>query len=594
MQTVEFRVLGPLEIDCGGRSLHLGGPKERAVLAVLLLHANEAVSYERLIEDLWGEQPPESAKHTLAVYVSRLRRALEAAGIEPCIDSRPGGYALRVDPAQLDLRRFEQLVAEAKAALEASVPAKAAELLDEALALWRGQPLADLAAEPFAASEIAGLEERRLAAVELRMEAALELGDEAAVIAELTSLVSRHELRETLREQLMTALYRTGRQVEALEVYRAGRQRLVDELGIEPGERLQELHKAILRHDPAIRPSEPPTRAAPRPMEETSRRRVRTSLSRSHLVALVAVLAAAVAISFVAFRHDGSSGTSPAGGVAIFDPRSGRSHGVASTPVPPGAIAAAGRSLWVTQPSHGTALLVDAERGEIAKTVKIGSEAGGVAVDGRTVWVASTRAGVICRIGPRTTAVERVFPVGVAPTSTAYGAESIWVFDQHDGSLSRVDPGSGRVLAVIQTGAEGGSLAVGAGGVWVGDESTGTVIEVDPHANGIVRTITVGDGPAAIAAGDGRVWVANRLDATVSRIDARTGQVTATIPVGEAPSAVLLARGALWVANELAGTISRIDPATLAQRTFAVGGRPNGLAAFGNQIAVSFAGPAGR
>ena len=222
------------------------------MLALLLLNANEVVGHDSLIEGLWGEWPPDSGRHTVAVYVSRLRKRLQDAGIESHIESRPGGYLLRCDPEQVDLYRFEHLIEDGKAALEAGALEQALEFFDQALALWRGEPLGDLAAEPFAAAEIGWLEELRLHALEARIDAALALGRGADLVGELESLVARHPYRERLRVQLMISLYQTGRQVDALDVYRDGRRLLVDELGIEPGEELKEVERAILRHDAPI------------------------------------------------------------------------------------------------------------------------------------------------------------------------------------------------------------------------------------------------------------------------------------------------------------------------------------------------------
>lgn len=234
MQSMQFRVLGPLEVEHEGQLLALGGPKERAVLALLLLHANERVSYELLIDGLWGQTPPESARHTLAAYVSRLRKAFHSAGVEQNIENRPAGYLLRLDPEQLDLARFERLLSAGKTALASDDPTVAAVQLDEALSLWHGEPLACLADEPFAPVEIERLEELRLSAIEARLDAALALGHDADVIGELKALVSSYGLRESFRAQLMTALFRSGRQAEALDVYQQGRNQLIEELGVEP------------------------------------------------------------------------------------------------------------------------------------------------------------------------------------------------------------------------------------------------------------------------------------------------------------------------------------------------------------------------
>jgi DNA-binding SARP family transcriptional activator len=249
---VEFRILGPLEVVEHGQKLPLGGLKQRALLAILLLHANEVVSSERLIDELWGERPPATAPKALQVYISKLRKSLG----DDRLSTRTPGYVLRVDPGELDLDRFERLVNDA----HSTDPATGARKLSEALALWSGQPLTDVAGEPFAQVPIARLEELRLAAVEERIDFELALGAGANLVSELEALLADHPLREHARGQLMLALYRAGRQAEALDVYRAGRRLLADELGLEPGPPLQQLERSILQHDPALEAPAAPAR----------------------------------------------------------------------------------------------------------------------------------------------------------------------------------------------------------------------------------------------------------------------------------------------------------------------------------------------
>ncbi|MDQ3995375.1 MAG: AAA family ATPase, partial [Actinomycetota bacterium] len=231
---MKFRILGPLEVVADGNALDLGGPKQRALLAILLLEANRVVSSDRLIEALWEEAPPGTAQKALQVYVSQLRKLLGRERLE----TQAPGYRLRVEPDELDLARFEHLRQEGK--------------LREALALWRGPPLAEFAYERFAQAEIARLEELRLVSLEERIERDLARGSDAGLVGELEALVREHPLRERLLGQLMLALYRSGRQAEALESYQAARTALVEELGIEPGRPLRELHQAILTQDPSL------------------------------------------------------------------------------------------------------------------------------------------------------------------------------------------------------------------------------------------------------------------------------------------------------------------------------------------------------
>ena len=270
---MEFRILGPLEVLEDGRQLDLGGAKQQALLAMLLLHANEVLSQDRLIEAVWEEQPPETAPKALQVYISRLRKTLGKERLE----TKARGYLLRVAEGELDLERFQRL---------------ADEQPKEALGLWRGEPLAEFAYQRFAQTEIARLEELRLACLERRLEEDLEQGRHAAVVGELERLVREHPLRERLRAQLMLALYRSGRQAEALEAYQDARRALTEELGIEPSRSLRDLHQAILQQDAALElapdaddvrdaPPEPPRPTADLP--EPGTRSERKTVSVMHV-----------------------------------------------------------------------------------------------------------------------------------------------------------------------------------------------------------------------------------------------------------------------------------------------------------------------
>jgi WD40 repeat protein/DNA-binding SARP family transcriptional activator len=250
---VEFRILGPLEVRADGIAVPMGGPRQRALLALLLLSANRAVSRERLMEELMLDPPGEKAARALTVQVSRLRKALRAIdGSETRLVASPPGYMLRVRPGELDLDTFERLLAEGRSALEGSDPAGAVAALREGEALWRGRPLADLEFEPFARLDVERLEELRLAAVQERIEAELELGHHAALVPELEALVAEHPLQELLRGQLMVALYRAGRQADALASYRRTSELFREELGLEPSPSLQRLERSILEHDATL------------------------------------------------------------------------------------------------------------------------------------------------------------------------------------------------------------------------------------------------------------------------------------------------------------------------------------------------------
>jgi DNA-binding SARP family transcriptional activator len=245
---MEFRILGPLEVVDDGRPVQIERRRMRALLAFLLLHANEPISADRLVDEVWGQDPPKTAGASLQNYVSRLRKTIGADAVA----SHPGGYVLRVDPERFDLARFERLTSEARGA-EAR---ERAEKLRAALALWRGPALDELAYEPFARDEVGRLEESRLAALEDCINAELEIGRSGDLVGELEELVEQHPLRERFRAQLMRALYRAGRQADALAAYQGAREVLNEELGLEPGDELRALQQAILRQDPALGPTE--------------------------------------------------------------------------------------------------------------------------------------------------------------------------------------------------------------------------------------------------------------------------------------------------------------------------------------------------
>jgi DNA-binding SARP family transcriptional activator len=301
---LEFRLLGPVEVVAEGVPVPLPAAKPRALLAVLLLDRNRVVSVGRLVEDLWGEEPPETATKALQGYVSQLRKALGADRLL----TKPPGYSLRVEEGELDLDRFERLVREGRELLGAGDSKAAAKRLAEALELWRGAPFAEFESEPFARDAGARLEDARLAAQEERIEADLALGRHARLVPELEELVAREPLLERPRGQLMLALYRSGRQVDALELYRRTRETLSDELGIEPSLELQELERRMLQHDPSLERARAPAREAedgpPVPL-----------VRRPQFLVLAALVLAAVAavIAAVALTAGGSSGKNTSG-----------------------------------------------------------------------------------------------------------------------------------------------------------------------------------------------------------------------------------------------------------------------------------------
>ncbi len=573
---VEFVVLGPLEVRDGGRRLALGGPKQRAVLAILLLDANRPVSRDRLIDRLWGESPPPSAAHTLDDYVSRLRRTLGAGRIE----RGPAGYLIRVEPDELDLERFEALLEQGRSAAAAGDVAQASAVLGQALDLWRGRALADLENEPFAASESERLEERRLLAVEGRVDADLALGRGGELVGELERLVAEHPFRERPVGQLMLSLYRAGRQADALAAYQAFRLRFAEELGLEPSSALRALERRMLEHDPALGAvAAAAVRARPR-------------LSRPRIAAAALALAAiaASAVSGIELGTGGSGASTARGSVTGLFELTGHSPVAgASLSDSPTAMVADASSIWLAEPSAGAVVRVDLASRQPEDTVPLDGSPSALAVGGGSVWAATVPGDTIYRIDRAT---ERVadhirLPGDASVAALAYGFGRLWVADAHDQELLAYDPATDRPASPFGIHVEPSALAAGAGAVWIADYAHGLVEEVDPRSGADLGTSRVGDGPAAIAVGDGAVWVANSLDNTVSKINPASGTPGAAISVGNDPVALAVSGRSVSVANEYASSVSRIDARrNVVVQTTPIGGGPTALAAAGGRIWV--------
>ena len=548
---MEFRILGPLQVLDEGRELPLGGAKQRAVLALLLLDPNRVVSRDRLIDELWHTDPPATAPTALQVYVSQLRKALG----RDLILTQPPGYLIRVSDGELDLHRFERLVATARA----EEPAEAARLLREGLALWRGAPLAELG-DSFARGERARLEEQRLAALEQRIEAELALGHHAELVPELEGLVRQQPLRERPRGQLMLALYRCGRQADALEVYRTGRRLLDEEFGLETDAELQRLEKAILNHDPSL---EPPVVAGVERPSASQRRR-------------------------------GSSETEapvPADSVAVIDPQRSRVVGHVLVGRRPVAVAIGHGSVWVANADDGTVSRIDHDRQELVRTIGIGAPAIDLAVTTDAVWVANGSDGTVSRIDPEADAVvetidlrgsselvwnpayavdadddsvwiaagprhvlridpttnetSAVIDVGHVPVGLALGEEALWVVTTAERAL-RIEPLTNTATAEVPVG-DPVALTAGKQAVWASD-LRGQIWRINPYTATVSQTTPVGRGMVGLCATDGMLFAANNADGTVVQIDAQDGRVVGIVPVGHAPTDVASLDGkAVWV-----------------------------------------------
>jgi YVTN family beta-propeller protein len=427
-EPVDYRILGPLEARRNDEEIALGGAKQRTLLAVLLLHANASVPRDRLIDELWGDKPPETARATLQVYVSQLRKALGREAIE----TRGGGYGIWLRDGALDADRFERLVHDAR-----DRPAEIqAEGLREALALWRGEhPLADVD-DSVGSSERARLVEQRLAALEQRVQADLELGRHADLVPELEALVRDHPLRERLRGQLMLALYRSGRQADALETYREGRRLLDEELGLKPREELRELEKSILVQDPAI--AAPRRRGGPRAPETRRPRR------RWAPPAAAVLVAGAVAAAVLALTTGASAVVVEPDSIAVIDPGSNRVIDDVHVGGQPVSVAVGYGSVWVADKDHGRVLRLDPVRRKVTAAIQVGSDVSDLAVGFGSVWAAGGDDGTVDRIDPVTNGVfrERGYTPPVRWVATDPAGRGLGVWATSGSSLVLIDPSS--------------------------------------------------------------------------------------------------------------------------------------------------------
>ena len=605
---MEIRLLGAVEAYADGVALPLGGPRQRAVFADLALHAGQLVAAGRLIDDLWGGRPPVSARHTLETYVSRLRHVLNASG--GLLVTRPGGYLLDVAPGCVDACQFRDLVARGSGARDhGDVPA-AVTLLGSAVKLWRGPALADVQDAPFAVLAGQQLEEERLTASEKLVEARLVLGQHRELVPELEALIAGSPYREGFHAQLMLALYRSGRQAEALAAFGRARDLLAGELGIEPGRELRRLHRAVLLQAPELEPDGGTAGSAPRPVAAPvsgpsdqrmpapgglpARQPFPLGRRRAWRWAAVAValgLAAAIGVPVLL-----PTGHAPGGmltdGIGEVTAAGGIGHSLA-LPDPPGAAVAADGSVWVTSPEGNVVYRIDPGTTTIVQTIPVGSGPSAITAAGADIWVANTLAGTVSRINPASDEVVQTISVGTEPTGLASGGGSVWVADAAASTLSALNPLSGQLTSTVALPSPPFGVAFGAGSVWVTSPQNNSVTRVDPRSGQPGQQIPVGAGPTAITFGFGSVWVANGLDSTVSRVDPGTNAVTATIPAGDGPDALAIAGNSVWAADRLASALTRISarngsPAPMIP----VGAGPVALAADGGGVWVAAGPPA--
>jgi DNA-binding SARP family transcriptional activator/streptogramin lyase len=600
---VEFWILGPLEVVHAGRQVPLGEGRQRSVLALALLHRNAIVSTERLIDELWEGSPPPTAAKIVQKYVSQLRRALDANGTgraSELLVTRGRGYMIRVAPDQVDADRFERLLSESRA-LRRADPDAALEKVRAALDLWRGSGLADVDLGAEGRAEIGRLEDLRLTALEERVDADLSSGRHAELVSELETLVGKHPLRERFRAQLMLALYRCGRQAEALEIYRQTRRLLNAELGIEPSGELRRLEQAILRQEPSLDLPHS-ARASERPSLGTAWRRPLTRRRAAALTAFALVLIAGAIAAVVAGTRGGST---PEGAHRLR-----ASTLVAKIPVPLPACCGFGfDSVWAAGHHDRTLRRIDPRTNAVVEKIPgVGYQANAVVAAGGSVWV-SSRDGLF-RINPNTNRIvarldliggplafgflnvwvstlnNRLVRVDLARNKVvaairvdsgatdwvnelAIGFGSVWLARADEHTLLRVDPATNRIVARIHgfgSSYSGMPIAVGEGAVWAlrftGDHMT--LFRVDPSKNMVVARIPVGGRGASppagtVAVGAGSVWTGN-WDSTLSRIDPRSNKVIAVYKLPSVPQNVTFGEGSLWVDSYDASRVWRIEP----------------------------------
>jgi DNA-binding SARP family transcriptional activator len=589
-------VLGPLQVAVNGTLLPLGGAKQRAVLALLVLHANEVVPIDRLIDDVWGDSPPESAANMLQGYVSHLRKTLEpgrARGEHELLVSRPPGYVLQVGEGQLDADRFERLTSEAKRLLDVGDPDAAAQRLRAGLALWRGPALADLAYEEFARPDVERLEELRLGALEDRIDADLARGRHDVLVGELRELVAGHPLRERFRGQLMVALYRSGRQAESLEVYRTGRSALRDGLGIEPGPALRELEQAILRQDPALgAPAAPPL-----PVVSALRRRWKLSTA-------LALLSGSLAVGLTLGLSGGTKTlVVKPHSVAVIDPA--KNELVTDIPVGgyPGPLAPDDTYVYVGNIGDATLSRIRADKKRFEDTSGFSRAIDMVVFDG-ALWAANggspghtptappgtimdfdfTAARLTVRVGPNVDGPEEETTIATDPAGSG-----LWAGNQDSETVRLIDPVTGASVTTIHGVSPGGLATTRHAGrgttVWASDPKRNLVVRIDAQAGRITRRIGIRGGPTRLAADDRGVWaIARGVDyyhgewsatrgtkPAVWRIDPQTNAVIDRIALPLTPVRIALGAGSVWVTAErvlsssgatVDATVFRIDPPT--------------------------------
>jgi DNA-binding SARP family transcriptional activator/DNA-binding beta-propeller fold protein YncE len=561
---IEIRLLGPLEALVDNEPIELGPPQQRTLLALLSLHAGTPVRLGAIEEALWDGEQPRSATKLVQTYISRLRKLLGPDSIQ----FAPSGYILD-SGSIVDALRFRELVDRGR--------------LDEALALWRGNALSDI---PALASDARHLDELRLTAIEEQVATELEAGEGPALVKRLEPLVAVHPTRERLLGQLVLALYRSGRQADALAAYRRGRAALVEDLGLEPGPALHDLELRILRHDPTLLP------AAPAPSASTSRR-------RRLLLTIAAAAAAAIAAGTAIMAAIDSGHAMPtvpirANRLLELDPKTNRF--VSSIPIgrDTAALDATPDALWAASERERTVLRIDLRTREV-KTIGRPHPVAFIAHDDRgNIYVSGWDYSLVSQIDPRTVEPVRSYSVKTRAVGLAVGGGSLWVVDRLANAVTRIDLAQHRVAETIRTGINPLAVTFGYGALWVANGDSGTVSVIRPGAATPIQVKGI-PSPDAVSAGAGGVWVASTGTHSVFRIDPDTHAIIARINLRtpeDFVSGVSAGPHGVWAVED--HDVVRIDPSidrVTARIRFPRGTEPKAATSTPSNVWISVGNP---
>jgi DNA-binding SARP family transcriptional activator len=566
MAAWRYSILGALEIERDGDVLRVERGRPRSLLAALVLRAGGTVPLVRLVEDVWGPAAPASADDLVRVYVSQLRKVLG----DDAIITRPPGYALGA--GEVDAAVFERAVARADEARSSDDKAAAAADYAEALALWRGQVCADAPVYGDAAATAAALAELRLTALEHRFDLELALGRHREAVPELERAVAEQPLRERLVEQLMVALYRSGRQADALETYRSLQARLSEDLGLFPAPDLQELQGRILRQDPALDlPTDGSGTVSPR-----KRRR--------WAVAAAALAIAGIAAGLAVWLAGGGNAPHVAGeSLAVLAGNDGHVVRAVQLGGRPAAVAAAGRRIAVVDLAHANLIQLDM-RLHRRGSIHLRAVPHAIASDGTRIWVTNGFQGTISRIDAdgRITSAFRPEAGSVGVLALAFGESSLWV-GSRDGALARLRPEATQASSVLRGLRDPAAIVVAYGSVWVAQSGSVDLLRVAPATNRVVARIPLGGIPTALAAADGSIWALTPLQNQVWRVSPGSNSVRAGLSVPADATALAAAGPAVWVSAGANGTLTRVDAAGSAR----LGHPIAGLASDGSDLVAT-------